>query len=201
MKAKEFETRVLAIWLRSQVPLTLVHVQHLTGEAREKCKQGLDAMTVAGVLDLDVGDDGEMTWIVRGAERPASGARTVAEFEKLETLKAEVASASPKAMIARAAAAAALAQRGGDQKSVVGSGVLSLFLGPVGWIYAAPLREAIPGMAVYLGLCSLLPHFMLAPLLGVIAPLSGAAGVYYAWRHNQTGERTSLFGGKKKKPG
>ena len=41
---------------------------------------------------------------------------------------------------------------------------------------------------------------MLAPLLGVIAPLSGAAGVYYAWRHNQTGERTGLFGGKKKSP-
>src|ERR1044071_6289148 len=146
MKAKEFEARVLAIWLRSRVPLTLVHVQHLTGEARERCKQGRDAMTVPGVLDLDVSDDGERIGTVRGAERPASGARTVAEFEKLETLKAEVASASPKAMIARAAMASALAQRGGgDQKSVVGSGVLSLFLGPVGWIYAAPLREAIPG--------------------------------------------------------
>jgi hypothetical protein len=98
----------------------------------------------------------------------------------------------------RTAASSALAPAGGDQKSLVGSGVLSVLLGPVGWIYAAPLREAIPGVAIYLGLCSLLPHALLAPLLGVLAPLSGVAGVYYAWRHNQTGERTPLFGHKKK---
>jgi len=199
MKAKDFEARVLAIWLRSRVPLTLAHVQHLTRESRARCKQYLDEMTVAGLLDVDVADDGEMIWTVRGAERPASGAQTVAELEKLEALTAEVARASGTAMIGRVAVGAALAQRGGDQKSVVGSGVLSLVLGPLGWLYAAPLREAVPGVAIYVGLCSLLPHVLLTPLLGILAPLSGAAGIYYAWRHNQTGERTSLFGGKKKK--
>src|SRR5215471_15936450 len=176
MKAKEFEARVLAIWLRSRVPLTLAHVQHLTRQSRAKCKQSLDEMTVAGVLDVDVDDRGEMIWTVLGAERPASGPVTVAELEKLETLTAEVASASPRAMIARAGVASALAKRGGDQKSIVGSGVLSLFLGPLGWLYAAPLREAVPGVAIYVGVCSLLPHFLLMPLLGVLAPLSGAAG-------------------------
>jgi len=200
MKAKDFEARLLAIWLRSRVPLTLPHVQHLTGESRARCKQYLDEMTVAGQLEMDVADDGEMIWTVRGAERPASGAQTVAELEKLEALTAEVASASGKSMIARAAVSSALAERRGDQKSLVGSGVLSLVLGPVGWIYAAPLREAVPGVAIYLGVCALLPHVLLAPLLGILAPLSGAAGVYYAWRHNQTGERTPLFGGGKKKP-
>jgi hypothetical protein len=198
MKAKDFEARVLAIWLRSRVPLTLPHVQHLTRESRAKCKQSLDEMTVAGQLEMDVADDGEMIWTVRGAARPASGAQTVAELEKLEALTAEVASASGKGMIARAAVSSALAQRGGDQKSLVGSGVLSLVLGPLGWLYAAPLREAVPGVAIYLGVCALLPHVLLTPLLGILAPLSGAAGIYYAWRHNQTGERTSLFGGKKK---
>ncbi len=54
MKQKDFEARVLAIWLRSRVPLTLAHVQHLTGASRDKSKQWLDAMTVAGVLDVDV---------------------------------------------------------------------------------------------------------------------------------------------------
>src|SRR5215467_10152481 len=98
MKAKDFEARVLAIWLRSRVPLTLAHVQHLTRESRAKCKQYLDEMTVSG--QLDVADDGEMIWTVRGAERPASGAQTVAELEKLEALTAEVASVSGKAMIA-----------------------------------------------------------------------------------------------------
>ena len=198
MKAKDFEAKVLAIWLRSRVPLTLAHVQHLTCESRPRCKQYLDEMTVAGLLDLDVSDDDEMIWTVRGAARPASGAQTVAELEKLEALTAEVGSASSKAMVARAAAGSALAQRGGDRKSLIGSGVLSLVLGPLGWIYTAPLREAVPGVAIYLGVCALLPHVLLAPLLGILAPLSGAAGVYYAWRHNQTGERTSLFGGGKK---
>ena len=200
MKAKDFEARVLAIWLRSRVPLTLAHIQHLTREARPRCKQYLDEMTVAGLLDVDVADDGEMIWTVRGADRPASGAQTVAELEKLEALTAEVAGASGKSMIARAAVSSALAQRGGDQKSLVGSGVLSLVLGPLGWLYAAPLREAVPGVAIYLGVWALLPHVLLTPLLGILAPLSGAAGVYYAWRHNQTGERTPLFGGGKKKP-
>ena len=200
MKAKDFEARVLAIWLRSRVPLTLPHVQHLTGESRVRCKQYLDEMTVAGQLEMDVADDGEMIWTVRGAERPTTGAQTVAELEKLEALTAEVASSSGKSMIARAAVSSALATRGGDQKSLVGSGVLSLVLGPLGWLYAAPLREAVPGVAIYLGACALLPHVLLTPLLGILAPLSGAAGVYYAWRHNQTGERTPLFGGKKKPP-
>jgi hypothetical protein len=37
-----------------------------------------------------------------------------------------------------------------------------------------------------------LPHFLLAPLLGLVSPLSAAIGVAYAFRHNQRGERTSL---------
>jgi hypothetical protein len=197
MKQKDFEARVLAIWLRSRVPLTLVHVQHLSGASRDKSKQWLDAMTVAGALDVDVTDDGEMLWTVRGAERPRSGPETIAELERLETLTHEVAHA-PKAL-ARAALGGALAPQGGDAKSVVASGVLSAVLGPLGWLYAAPLREAVPGAAVYIGLCSLLPHFLLVPMLGVLAPISGVAGVYYAWRHNQTGERTGLFSDKGKK--
>jgi hypothetical protein len=199
MKQKDFEARVLAIWLRSRVPLTLAHVQHLTGASRERSKQWLDAMTIDGSLEVEVADDGEMIWTVRGAERPRSGPATIAELERLDTLTQEVARA-PTALAARAALGGGLARRGGEQKSVVASGVLSLVLGPLGWLYAAPLREAVPGLAVYVGLCSLLPHFLLLPLLGVIAPISGVAGIYYAWRHNQTGERTGLFSDNKKKP-
>jgi hypothetical protein len=199
MKAKDFEARVLAIWLRSRVPLTLAHVQHLTGESRAKCKQGLDAMTVAGQLDVEVADDGEMIWAVRGAARPAAGPQTVAELERLEALTAEVAGAAASKALVRSVAAGSLVRRRGDEKSVVASGALSLVLGPIGWLYAAPLREAVPGLAIYAGLCSFLPHFLLMPLLGVIAPLSGVAGVYYAIRHNQTGERTGLFSDRDKK--
>jgi hypothetical protein len=199
MKQKDFEARVLAIWVRSRIPLTLAHVQHLTGASRAQTKQGLDAMTVAGALDADVADDGEMIWTLRGAERPRSAPETIAEWERLEALTKEVARA-PTALAARAAAGAGLTRVTGDQKSVVASGVLSLVLGPLGWLYAAPLREAAPGAAVFVGLCSLLPHVLLMPLLGVMAPISGVAGVYYAWRHNQTGERTGLFSDRRKKP-
>ena len=200
MRKKDFEARVLEIWLRSRVPLTLVHVQHLTGAARDRTKEWLDAMTVDGVLDVDVSDSGEMIWTVRGAERPRSAPETIAEFERLGALSREVARASSSAgLVAKAALGTGLARTGGDKKSVAASGVLSLVLGPFGWMYAAPLREAVPGMAIYVGLCSLLPHFLLVPLLGVIAPISGVAGVYYAWRHNQTGERTGLFSDEKKK--
>jgi hypothetical protein len=199
MKKKDFEARVLQIWLRSRVPLTLVHVQHLTGAARDRTKEWLDAMTVDGVLDVEVSDPGEMIWTVRGAERPRSGPETIAEFERLGALSREVARASSAGALAKAALGTGLARGGGDKKSVAASGVLSLVLGPFGWMYAAPLREAVPGMAIYIGLCSLLPHFLLMPLLGVIAPISGVAGVYYAWRHNQTGERTGLFSDREKK--
>ena len=197
MKQKDFEARVLAIWLRSRVPLTVVHVQHLTGAARDKCKQWLDAMTVEGVLEAEVADDGEMLWAVRGAERPRSGPEPVAERDRLDALTKQVASA-PRAL-ARPARGGELARQGGDEKSVVGSGVLSAVLGPLGWLYAAPLREAVPGVAVYIGLYSFLPHFLLVPVLGVLAPVSGLAGVYYAWRHNQTGERTGLFSDRGKR--
>ena len=196
MKRNDFEARVLAIWLRSRVPLTLAHVQHLTGAPRDRSKQWLDAMTVADVLEADVTDAGEMLWTVRGAERPRSGPETIAELERLEALTRDVAS-TPRAL-ARAALGGAVARPGGDAKSVAASGVLSLVLGPLGWLYAAPLREAVPGAAVYIGLCSFLPHFLLMPALGLLAPISGLAGVYYAWRHNQTGERTGLFSDKGK---
>ena len=103
MKKKDFEARVLEIWLRSRVSLTLVHVQHLTGAARDRTKEWLDAMTVDGVLDVDVTDSGEMLWAVRGAERPRSGPETIAEFERLGALSREVARASSAGALAKAA--------------------------------------------------------------------------------------------------
>jgi hypothetical protein len=149
------------------------------------------------VLGAEIADDGEMIWSVLGAERPRSGPATVAELEKMRALTGEVAVGS-RALARAATGTRALSGRGGDEKSVVASGGLSLVLGPLGWLYAAPLREAIPGVALYVGLCALLPTFLLAPLLGVLAPVSGLAGVYYAIRHNQTGERTGLFSDRKK---
>ena len=194
MKRRDFEVKILGIWMRSRVPLTLAHVQHLTATSRAECKKYLDAMTVDGLCDVTVADDGEMIWTVRGADRPPTGAATVAELERLQHLTAEVA-AAPRALaqLSRAAGLTRGGGGGGDQKSIVASGALSLFLGPIGWLYAAPLREAIPGLLIFVLATSLVPHVLLTPLLAILAPLSGVAGIYYAWRHNQTGQRTGLF--------
>lgn len=195
MNRQGFEKRVLEIWVRSRVSLTRAHVQHLTQTSRKKVDRWLEEMTVAGVLDSDSDDNGEMFWTVRGAERPRSGPETVAELERLERLTAEVGGVSTG--LATVSRLTGLAPRGRDDKSVVASGALSFFLGPLGWLYAAPLREAVPAVIINVAAAALVPHFILLPLLGVVAPLSGVAGVYYAWRHNQTGERTGLFSDKK----
>jgi hypothetical protein len=139
-----------------------------------------------------------MIWAVRGAARPRAGAETVAELERLDHLSTQVQRA-PRAL-AQLSRAAGLTTRGGDGKSVVASGALSLFLGPLGWLYAAPLKEAVPGVFLSVLAASLVPHLLLVPLLGILAPLSGAAGIYYAWRYNQTGERTGLFSDKRQEP-
>jgi hypothetical protein len=198
MKQPDFEKRVLEIWVRSRVPLTAAHVQHLTGAPRAKVKKWLDAMTIEGALEADVDDDGEMTWKVRGAERAASGPATVAELERFQRLASEVGVRGAERALSRGARERGVARPGGDdQKSVVASGVLSLILGPFGWLYAAPLRESVPAVLVLCVVGSFIPRLLLTPLLAILAPLSGLAGVYYALRHNQTGERTGLFSDRK----
>lgn len=198
MKQALFEQRVLEIWLRSRITLTAAHVQHLTGATREKVVRWMEAMTVSGQVDADVDDQGEMIWKVRGAERAAGGPTTIAEWERLGRLTSDAGEAGRALGLAtRAAGLTRSNPAAGDHKSVVASGALSLFLGPYGWLYAAPLREAVPAAVAFTLLASFVPHFILMPLLGIAAPLSGLAGVYYAMRHNQTGERTGLFSDKK----
>jgi len=203
MNQQKFERRVLEIWMRSRVPLTVAHVQHLTGAPGAKVRRWLDAMTTNGLLDADVADDGEMIWSVRGAERAPNGPATVAELERMDRLTGEIGRArggahggasEVGAALARVSAGGGLARGGaGNQKSLLASGMLSLFLGPVGWLYAAPLREAVPGALIFAAAAAVLPGFLLMPLLGIGAPLSAFVGLYYGWRHNQTGKRTSLF--------
>ena len=91
------------------------------------------------------------------------------------------------------------------EKSWVTSGALSLFFGPIGWLYAGSFREAIPAAAAWLALAALftkvLPFmtFIMLPALLVALPISGITGVVYAMNHNKHGKRTRLFGKDKKK--
>lgn len=90
---------------------------------------------------------------------------------------------------------AELAKKGA--KSWAKSGIASMALGPIGWLYAGSFREAIPASAVWLVIafiCSkIIPTFLLFPVLMVALPLSGIAGVMYALGYNKTGHRVRLF--------
>ncbi len=89
------------------------------------------------------------------------------------------------------------------KKSLLWSGGLSVVAGPAGWLYAGSLREAIPAGAGYLAVAALatkiIPGFLLWPVAGVLLPISGIAGVVYAWQYNRKGKRVRLFGDSNKK--
>jgi hypothetical protein len=88
------------------------------------------------------------------------------------------------------------------KKSLLWSGGLSFFLGPLGWLYAGSFREAIPGALVWLAAASVLsrlPLFLVWPVLMVVMPLSGIAGFVYAWHYNREGKRGRILGDDKKK--
>jgi hypothetical protein len=82
------------------------------------------------------------------------------------------------------------------EKSWIASGLLSMFFGPVGWLYAGSFREAIPASLLYILVASLamkLPLFLLWPVMMIALPISGIAGVVYAIQHNRHGGRMRLF--------
>jgi hypothetical protein len=93
--------------------------------------------------------------------------------------------------------------REAGDKSWLISGGLSFVLGPLGWLYAGAWRESIPAAAAWLiaaGLISkIVPMFLLMPVLMVVLPLSGIAGVVYAIGHNRNGKRVRLWGDEEDK--
>ena len=93
------------------------------------------------------------------------------------------------------------APKQGD-KSWVKSGVASMVLGPIGWLYAGSLREAVPASVAWLAFAAIaakLPWILLMPVLLVAMPLSGIAGLLYAVQYNRHGGRQRLFGDKAEK--
>jgi hypothetical protein len=92
-------------------------------------------------------------------------------------------------------------QRKGE-KSWIKSGIASMALGPLGWLYAGSWREAVPASAAWLLLAAIaskiIPAVLLMPVLMVVLPLSGIAGAMYALAYNRHGKRQRLFGDDKK---
>jgi hypothetical protein len=92
---------------------------------------------------------------------------------------------------------------GKGEKSWIKSAIASTALGPIGWLYAGSLREAVPAATAWLALMALvskfIPTVLLMPVLMVVLPLSGLAGALYAVSYNRSGSRQRLFGDKDKK--
>ena len=194
MTQDDFEAAVLELWTKTRVPLTRANVVSYTKVPRTKAERWLDEMVKARVLDLESDADGELLWEVRGSRRPSSGAETIGEVERKERLSSEVDRLTSGASLALRAAGLSKPTQGGQKKSMLASGALSFFFGPIGWIYAAPLKEALPAIIAYVIVCSILPNFLLIYVLGLVNGLSGLAGALYAWSYNHSGERAPLFG-------
>src|SRR5690606_31227860 len=78
---------------------------------------------------------------------------------------------------------------GKGEKSWIKSAIASTALGPIGWLYAGSLREAVPAATIWLALMALVSKFvpavLLMPVLFVALPLSGLAGALYALSYNR----------------
>ncbi|MFH0899033.1 MAG: hypothetical protein V2A73_00235 [Pseudomonadota bacterium] len=204
MNQSEFEQRLIRLWTTSRISLTRANLLLLTGVPRKKMERWLDELAAAGVID-PVEEEGDLAFHVRGASRPNTGPCTVAEIEAAGTRKDDrslaLASSDALACIRQAQSLARQSLLSNSpattgRKSVLASGVLSFFLGPLGWLYAAPWTEAVVAIVIYLLAHRIVPSFLLAPMMGILALASGAAGAAYAWKFNANGKRTSLFSGE-----
>lgn len=88
------------------------------------------------------------------------------------------------------------------EKSWLASSGLSLVLGPLGWLYAGSLREAIPAGFLWLiamAILSKLPWILVMPVILVALPISAIGGFVYALQYNRHGKRMRLFDKDEKK--
>lgn len=201
MRQRDFEQRVLKLWMTTQIPLTRPNIQYYTGADRSKMDRWLDDMVADDVLTIEIeGED--LEWRVMGSQRSTSGPRTFDELERLDKARGAVKDVKDAASSLSVATTLMkrpkegfkeLVRTGEGEKSLVASGLLSLFLGPIGWLYAGAWREAIPAAILFVVLYNILPGIILAPLLGIGMPASAIVGLLYAWRYNRTGDRQPML--------
>lgn len=128
---------------------------------------------------------------------PAAREDPARDHDALENLSGALELASKASRVKQELARAP----GKGEKSWVKSGVASLALGPIGWLYAGSWREAVPAATAWILLLALASKiFLLLPVLMVGMPLSAIAGVVYALQYNRTGSRQRLFDSGKGKP-
>ena len=204
MTQQAFEARLLNLWMTTRVPLTRANLLYYTKAPRKRMGSWLDEMVADGVLEVDADGDGEMVWAVRGAKRPDSGPERIEEAgappaesselsDKLARLKRDalVHVGSATGIQLASQAKSLLGPRKPGDKSLIASGLLSLFFGPFGLLYAAPWGVAVP-----LSIAMLIAMYLFGWHAIGFSLLFAALGVAYAWRYNQNGKRAPLFFGK-----
>jgi hypothetical protein len=196
MNQQEFEHQVLELWTRTRVPLTRSNLLAHTRIPRDKLDRWLNEMVRERLLELDSDDDGEIVWKVRGSARPSRGARHARRHQS----QIEAVGGRGSAHVGRehsrsgrrASRSIGLGAGREEKKSLIAAGALSFFFGPLGWLYAAPLKEAIPAILVFGLICAILPNFLLAYILPMVNIPSAIAGLAYAWSYNREGRRMPL---------
>ncbi len=89
VNSEELEGSLRYLWSKSQVPFTRENLAAHTGLSGKKLEKGLIGLVKSGVLGIDA-TDGEVTWSVPGVYRPIEAPETLARFERLEKMRAEV---------------------------------------------------------------------------------------------------------------
>ena len=214
VKAKDFEQAVLELAMTTRVPLTRANIAFYTGAGTKQVDKLLDELLREGFLEFDSDDNGDLFYTVTGAQRPASGPATLTRCSACQkatgagsrcTRCGKLLDAQLRALkdeVDRAGTALDLMRRGSDfmqggqqsgDKNLVVAGFLGLFGGPLGWFYAAPLKEAGMATLIFLVAWKFLPAILFVPLLSLVLPVSAVLGWMYAWRYNRTGRRSSLI--------
>ncbi len=188
-----------ALWTKTRIPFTranaLAYGEALFSLPRSVLGPAIESLIEDGIVLADgSAEDSVLLW--PGEDRPSLGPKTVDEAQTLDRLQREaslpVPVKTPAWMLAKPREEVAI-----EKKSVLASGALSLVFGPLGWLYAGPVREALPAVVIF-GLASaivgaLLPAALASALTAVAFVASGLVGMAYAYRYNQRGRRTPLL--------
>jgi hypothetical protein len=189
VKQAAFDARILELWTKTRLPLTRANVVAITGVPVKKADAWLDVMVRDELLEMDSTDDGDLLWTVRGSARPTRGLQTVAEVLKMQSLTKEMERPAEK----RGSSPIVLASgANANKKSVVLSGALSFFLGPMGLLYAAPMSVAAPAALAWLIAGAIIPSFFLVYIAGIVCPVSALGPARVAFGERRFAPKTRL---------
>ena len=116
---------------------------------------------------------------------------------RVEALKADLDRVATGASLALEVAGLKTPTRPLGKKRVLVSSGLSFLFGPFGFLYAAPLKEAVPAIVAYVGvfwvLSLFLPSLLLVWPLAIVNVATAVAGGLYAWGFNSAGKRVPMI--------